>query len=229
MSQTSAKRLYIFINPSARAGYDTRSIFKGSLTGLNSEFSLTQTSCLTKAEDISLPYYLPIAGGRIIGCITFPRVLVLCEMQSVWSSIWTRVAVSIYYDHIHYTTRHDWVGTVILLELSKKLKLDHTTKWYMLTPELVLKNERHKILWDFETQTGRLIPSRRPDQVRFLKNENFLSSKSYYRTTVRILLSQRTTLRILLSQRTTLRILLPQRTTERILLSQRTTERIFLS
>ena len=29
----------IFTNPSARAGYDTRSIFKRSLTGLNSEFS----------------------------------------------------------------------------------------------------------------------------------------------------------------------------------------------
>ena len=27
----------IFTNPSARAGYDTRSIFKRSLTGLNSE------------------------------------------------------------------------------------------------------------------------------------------------------------------------------------------------
>ena len=31
--------LIIFTNPSARAGYDTRSIFKPSLTGLNSEFS----------------------------------------------------------------------------------------------------------------------------------------------------------------------------------------------
>ena len=29
----------IFTTPSARAGYDTRSIFKQSLTGLNSEFS----------------------------------------------------------------------------------------------------------------------------------------------------------------------------------------------
>ena len=28
-------------NPSARAGYDTRSIFKRSLTGLNSEFSFS--------------------------------------------------------------------------------------------------------------------------------------------------------------------------------------------
>ena len=28
-------------NPSTRAGYDTRSIFKRSLTGLNSEFSFS--------------------------------------------------------------------------------------------------------------------------------------------------------------------------------------------
>ena len=38
--------IYIYIytnlpNPSARAGYDTRSIFKRSLTGLNSEFSFS--------------------------------------------------------------------------------------------------------------------------------------------------------------------------------------------
>ena len=33
--------LTIFTNPSARAGYDIRSIFKRSLTGLNSEFSFS--------------------------------------------------------------------------------------------------------------------------------------------------------------------------------------------
>ena len=33
--------IYIYTNPSARAGYDTRSIFKWSLTGLNSEFSFS--------------------------------------------------------------------------------------------------------------------------------------------------------------------------------------------
>ena len=32
------------------------------------------------AEEPSLPFYLPIAGGRIIGFIPFPKVLVLCEM-----------------------------------------------------------------------------------------------------------------------------------------------------
>ena len=37
-----AKNLMVlFTNPSARAGYDTRSIFKQSLTGLNSEFSFS--------------------------------------------------------------------------------------------------------------------------------------------------------------------------------------------
>ena len=33
--------LIIFTNPSAQAGYDTMSIFKRSLTGLNSEFSFS--------------------------------------------------------------------------------------------------------------------------------------------------------------------------------------------
>ena len=94
----------LFTNPSTRAGYDTSSVFKWSLTGLNSEFSFSSTSCLTKAEEPSLSYYLPIAGGRIIGFIPFPRVLVLCEMQSVSSRIWPRVAVSISYDDNHYTT-----------------------------------------------------------------------------------------------------------------------------
>ena len=96
--------LILFTNPSARAGYDTRSIFKRSLTGFNSEFSFSSTSCLTKAEEPSLSYSLPIAGGRIIGFIPFPRVLVLCEMQSFSSRIWTRVAMSISYDDNDYTT-----------------------------------------------------------------------------------------------------------------------------
>ena len=39
-----------------------------------------------------------IQQRRIIGFIPFPRVLVLCEMQSVSSRIWTRIAVSISFD-----------------------------------------------------------------------------------------------------------------------------------
>ena len=104
--------LSIFTNPSARAGYDTKSIFKRSLTGLNSEFSFSETSCLAEAEEPSLPCYVSIAGGRIMGFIPFPRVLALCEMQSVSSRIWTRVAVSISYNDNHYTT-----GTTYYTEL----------------------------------------------------------------------------------------------------------------
>ena len=106
----------LFTNPSARAGYDTRSIFNQSLTGLNSEFYFSLTSCLTKAEEPSVSYYLPIAGGRTFGFIPFPRVLVLCEMQSVSSRIWTRIAVSISYDDDHYTT-----GPYSYVRLSRSL------------------------------------------------------------------------------------------------------------
>ena len=93
--------LFIFTNPSARAGYDTKSIFKRSLTGLNSEFSFSQTSCLTKAEEPSLPYYLPIAGGGNDWIHTFPKGI--SKMQSVLARIWICVTVSISYNNNHYT------------------------------------------------------------------------------------------------------------------------------
>ena len=67
----------------------------GILTGLNPEFSFSKASCHTKAKEPSLPLNLPIAGGRIIGFIPFPRLLVLCEMQTDSPWIWTRHDVSI--------------------------------------------------------------------------------------------------------------------------------------
>ena len=66
-------------------------------------FPYPRLVAFTKAEEPSLSYYLPIAGGGIIGFIPFPRVLVRCEMQSVSSRIWTRVVVSISYADNHYT------------------------------------------------------------------------------------------------------------------------------
>ena len=104
MSPIPFPTMILFTNPSAQAGYDTRSIFKRCLTGLNSELSFSKTNFLTQAEEHSLSYYLLIAGGRIIGFIPFPRVLVLCEMQLASSRIWTCVAVSISYDDNHYAT-----------------------------------------------------------------------------------------------------------------------------
>ena len=62
-------------------------------------------------------------------------------------------------------SRHDWVGMRIHWELCKRLKFDHTTKWYMYKPESVLENEMNKILWDFKMLSDFLISARRPDQV----------------------------------------------------------------
>ena len=62
-----------------------------------------------------------------------------------------------------YKTQHDWVGKVIHLELRKKLKFDHTTKWYIHKPESILENVMLKILWDFEMQIDHLIPARKSD------------------------------------------------------------------
>ena len=56
-------------------------------------------------------------------------------------------------------TRHIWVGKVIRYELCKKLKFDHSTKWYMHKPKSILENEMLKILWNFGIQTGELIPT----------------------------------------------------------------------
>ena len=50
--------------------------------------------------------------------ISFPRVLVLCEMQSVSARIWTRVAVSISYDDNPYTTNTSMGITWISLATS---------------------------------------------------------------------------------------------------------------
>ena len=133
-----------------------------SITGLNSEFSFSLTSCLTKAEEPSLPCYLPIPWGRIIGFIPFPRVLELCEMQSVSSRFWTRVAVSISYDDNHYTT-----GTSLFCLIYLRYNIAYRNTWMLkgnesyaptrlsslrATLEKYLAGTSHQIVWDiFET------------------------------------------------------------------------------
>ena len=75
-----------------------------SSTSINLELSFIYIGCLTKAKEISLPYYLPIAWGRAIGFIPFPSLLELREMQCISSGIWTHVVVSIFYDDNQFTT-----------------------------------------------------------------------------------------------------------------------------
>ena len=76
-----------------------------------------------------------------------------------------------------YKSRHDCVGKVIYRELCKKLKFDHTNKWYMHNPESVLENETHKLVWDFDIQTDHLISARRPDLIIINNNNNKVKLK----------------------------------------------------
>ena len=84
---TGFTSLYVFTDASTQAGCDTRSFLRG-VQSFPSPRLAAQPSLLN---------YLPIAEGRIIGFIPFPRVSVQCEMSDL-SRIWTRVAVSISYD-----------------------------------------------------------------------------------------------------------------------------------
>ena len=58
---------------------------------------------------------------------------------------------------MEYKTRDNWVGKVIHLELCNRWKFGLTTKWYTHKPVFFLENERHKVFWDFETQTKEYI------------------------------------------------------------------------
>ena len=70
--------------------------FKQILIDLNSEFSFFKKGCHSKAKELCLSYYLPIAGGRIIGFTPFPMILALGEMQAVSFWIWIHVTGSIW-------------------------------------------------------------------------------------------------------------------------------------
>ena len=82
-------------------------------------------------------------------------------------------------------TRHDWVGKVINSQMCKKFKFDHMNKWYMHNPAAVLKNDTHKLLWDFDVQTDHLISARRPDFIVINKKKEpaKLSTLLYQLTT----------------------------------------------
>ena len=67
--------------PSAWAGCNRKSIFKPSLTSLNSGFSFSWIGCHTTVKELSLPYYLPKARARIIGCVRFLGVFALSILK----------------------------------------------------------------------------------------------------------------------------------------------------
>ena len=53
----NTQHYHIYPTPPLGQDMTQGQFFKRSLTGLNSEFSFSKTSCLTKAEEPSLPYY----------------------------------------------------------------------------------------------------------------------------------------------------------------------------
>ena len=53
--------------------------FSISSTGLNLKFSFSHTGFYTKIRELSLPWYLLIAGEKIVGF--FPKVLAIWKMQ----------------------------------------------------------------------------------------------------------------------------------------------------
>ena len=77
-----------------------------------------------------------------------------------------------------YEARHEWVCMGIHWEMCKKLKFDHTNKWYMHNPTPVLENDAHKLLWDFNIQTDHLIPDRRPDFIIISTKKRELAKSS---------------------------------------------------
>ena len=92
---------YLFTQPLHRRQDVTRSIFKQSKASLNSVFFLLDD--LSKIKERSLPYYIPIAEERTNELMPFSEVLVLCEIQTTSSRIWTWIANSISYDDNNYT------------------------------------------------------------------------------------------------------------------------------
>ena len=65
----------------------------------------------------------------------------------------------------------------IMIHWCKKLKFDHTTKWYIHKPESVLVNEIHEILWEFKIRIDHPIPARRPNLVMIIKKKREITEE----------------------------------------------------
>ena len=71
-----------------------------------------------------------------------------------------------------YKRRHGWFGTKIHWEICEKYGIEVKEKWYENKPEVVMENDKCKILWDFTVQTDHEIYGRRPDVIVIQKDKN---------------------------------------------------------
>ena len=95
--------IYIFANPSAQTGWDTRTIFNQSLTGLKFKAFLFLDLLLNQGSRTQSALLLTRSWRKNNWIHTFPEWY-FYEMQSASSRIWTRINGSISYDNNHYTT-----------------------------------------------------------------------------------------------------------------------------
>ena len=56
-----------------------------------------------------------------------------------------------------YKRRHDWFRTKIHWEICRKYGIEVNEKWYEHKSEIVMENDKFKILWDFTVQTNHEI------------------------------------------------------------------------
>ena len=71
-----------------------------------------------------------------------------------------------------YKRRHDWFGTKIHWEICRKYGIEVKEKWYGHKLEVVMENDKFKILWDFTVQTNHEIYGRKPDVIVVQKYKN---------------------------------------------------------
>ena len=102
---------------------------------LNSEFSFSKTSNHTKVEESTLPYYLPTAVHKLVGVISFPRVLALCVMQTTTTRIWIQVTKS-YKDnrYIMSASLNQQVYKWIVYEVELNI-WNHITVWKLFVSD----------------------------------------------------------------------------------------------
>ena len=78
---------------------------RGETAGLNTEFSFFYSGCRTNPKEPNLPNYLSIAAEvGTEGFMPFQRAFEWNETPTASSSIWTQIALSIYYDNNYYVT-----------------------------------------------------------------------------------------------------------------------------
>ena len=124
--------IHIYTNLSSQAECDIRSIFKRSLTSLNSDFSFSKTGCHTNVKELSLLYYLPIAEGRITECIPFPNLR--CKQFRLGfepGSIIIIPQITFHthtHTHIYIYIKRDWmiIPTVYKYKKRKEKQKNHT-------------------------------------------------------------------------------------------------------